>query len=118
MTSIESFVGSQNSDTFDASHVSPSTGITIDGAGGVDYITGSDGSDHLHGGSEGDYLWGRNGDDYLYGGSGDDTLYGDDGKISSTVMTTTTGSLAEPEPMCSTADRAPIPRTTARPRLE
>jgi Ca2+-binding RTX toxin-like protein len=79
MTSIESFVGSQNSDTFDASHVDPAAGITIGGAGGVDYITGSDGSDHLYGGSEGDTLWGRNGDDFLSGGTGDDTLYGDEG---------------------------------------
>jgi Ca2+-binding RTX toxin-like protein len=82
LTHVENYVGSQNGDNIDGSNVSSDIGVTIDGAGGDDYITGSAGTDYLRGGGDNDTLWGGGSDDFLYGGSGDDYLYGDDGNDS------------------------------------
>jgi Ca2+-binding RTX toxin-like protein len=79
LTQVENFVGTQNGDFIDGSNVSSDIGVTIDGAGGEDYITGSAGTDYLYGGSDNDHLWGNDADDFLYGGSGNDYLYGQDG---------------------------------------
>ena len=71
-TSIETVVGSANSDTL--------TGDTgdnrLDGNAGDDELYGGDGSDELYGGAGWDALFGEDGADTLYGGAENDTVSG------------------------------------------
>ena len=64
-----------------------STGVTVHGLGGNDYINagdslennvlyGDEGNDQLYGGSGNDLMEGGSGDDGVYGGDGDDTIIG------------------------------------------
>ena len=56
-----------------------STGSTLSGLDGNDYLYGSSGNDTLYGNTGSDCLKGENGDDVLDGGEGSDQMYGGNG---------------------------------------
>lgn len=56
-----------------------STGITIYGGEGNDYLYGGRGNDYIDGGAGRDHVHGSSGDDVLLGGSGRDYLFGSSG---------------------------------------
>ena len=56
-----------------------STGSTLSGLDGNDYLYGASGNDTLYGNAGSDCLKGENGDDVLDGGIGDDQMYGGNG---------------------------------------
>ena len=72
-TSIEKFIGSPEQDRVTGTGT---TGITIGGGGGDDYVEGTDGDDKLGGDLGVDTLVGKKGDDILDGGAGNDTMTG------------------------------------------
>ena len=51
--------------------------VTLDGAGGDDFVFGGSGADQLFGGVGSDSVEGYDGADTLHGGDGDDTMHGD-----------------------------------------
>ena len=62
-----------------AGDASDSTGNTINGGGGHDYLAGLGGNDTINAGTGNDVLHGGTEDDTLNGGTGSDILRGDDG---------------------------------------
>ena len=56
-----------------------STGSTLSGLDGNDYLYGASGNDTLYGNAGSDCLKGENGDDVLDGGEGSDQMYGGNG---------------------------------------
>lgn len=53
------------------------TGNTIDGGAGNDYIAAGDGADIVHGGDDDDDIVGMGGADWLFGDAGSDFIWGD-----------------------------------------
>lgn len=53
------------------------TGNTIDGGAGNDYIASGDGADIVHGGDDDDDIVGMGGADWLFGDAGSDFIWGD-----------------------------------------
>lgn len=53
------------------------TGNTIDGGAGNDYIAAGDGADIVHGGDDDDDIVGMGGADWLFGDAGNDFIWGD-----------------------------------------
>jgi Ca2+-binding RTX toxin-like protein len=75
-------VGGPSDNTLDASafFIVGFTTVTLDGAGGHDFLIGSAGNDILFDGTSGnDTMQAGPGDDYLFGGSGRDNLDGQEG---------------------------------------
>jgi Ca2+-binding RTX toxin-like protein len=75
---VESFVLSDNADSFDGS-ASTTDGATVYGGGGGDVLTGGSAADAIFGGDSADLLDGGDGADVLDGGDGVDLLIGGQG---------------------------------------
>jgi Ca2+-binding RTX toxin-like protein len=71
---IEAVTGTSESDTIDA--YANTTGVSLDGNGGDDWIWGGFAADTIEGGTGNDQLFGDEGNDIINGGDGDDLIQG------------------------------------------
>lgn len=71
-TNIEQVTGLDGNEYFDGSALT--SGITLNGEAGNDYLQGGHGNDILVGGAGDDRLIGSDGEDFLLGGSGNDQI--------------------------------------------
>jgi Ca2+-binding RTX toxin-like protein len=77
-----SFIGSSGDDSVSfglAFNNTGTTGVSMDGRGGNDYMSGSEEEDRMVGGAGNDSLRGFSGNDTQFGNSGDDELFGEGG---------------------------------------
>ena len=69
---IEQITGLDGNEAFFGSALT--SGITLNGEAGNDYLEGGQGDDILTGGADADILVGNGGNDFLFGGTGDDRI--------------------------------------------